>query len=119
MSSPASTNLSKPLLSHLLQESLIFRDRCKTAGYISTLSETSPINRIPGWSTSFYGLLGGSGALTGVGTGEDEKGEEVADVSIDVTALNQVKILREAIEAVEVLSVLLEESGDAWLAGAR
>jgi hypothetical protein len=82
------------------------------------LTETSPISRLPGWSTSFYGLLGGSGALTGVGSGQDEA-EDGRDISINITDLEQMKIIQGAVDAVQALSILLEESSNKWLAGAR
>ncbi|UZJ56362.1 hypothetical protein CBS101457_005682 [Exobasidium rhododendri] len=113
----STTTPSTPLLSRLLQDSLEYQDRRKLAGFVSTLTEASPISRLPGWSTSFYGLLGGNGALTGVGTGGDEK-EEEQDASIDVADLNQAKILRDAVDSIQALSILLEESSNRWLTGA-
>jgi len=56
--------------------------------------------------------------MTGVGSGEDEK-EEEQNARLDVSALNHVKIVHDAVEAIQALSILLEESGNGWLIGAR
>lgn len=88
------------------------------AGYVSTLMDASPTSRLPGWSTSFVGLLGGSGAITRVGSG-DEQADDELEGKVDISALPHAKILRDATEAVEAISALLEESGNGWLAGAR
>lgn len=109
---------SRPILSRFLQESLHNQARCKLAAHVSALTASSPTNRIPRWTTSFYGLLGGNGVMTNIGTGQDEKGEEI-DASVDIASLDQVKIIDEAIEAVEAISILMEESGNEWLSGAR
>ena len=115
--SPASP-VSRPVLSRLLQESLDCQERGRLAGRVAALTDTSPVSRVPGWSTSFFGLLGGSGSMASVGSGEDEK-EEEATSSIDMSQLNHDKILADAAEGIEVVSVLLKESGNPWLSGAR
>lgn len=115
---PIGLTSTKPILSRLLQDSLISHEKRKLAGHVSILTDGSPISRIPGWTTSFHGLLGGGGVLTNVGGGQADTEDDV-EASMSISDLNQTKILEDAIEAIQVGSLLLEDSGRRWLASER
>ena len=97
---------------------MISDEKRKLAGHVAILTNSSPVSKIPGWSTSFHGLLGGGGVLTNVGGGQAEPEDDV-EASLDITDLNQNKILADAIEAIQAGSLLLEYSGRRWLASER
>jgi len=112
---PASPS-SRPILSKMLQDSLLVDEKRRLAGHVSTLTDSSPLSRIPGWTTSLHGLFGSSGVMTNVGAGQEEQ-EDDAEASIDVSSLNQTQILADAIDAIQAVSFLLEDSSKRWLGG--
>lgn len=56
--------------------------------------------------------------MTNVGAGQEEQ-EDDAEASIEVSNLNQSMILAEAIDAIQAVSYLLEDSGKRWIGGDR
>lgn len=55
--------------------------------------------------------------MTNVGSGQDDE-EGDSEANVEHTLLNRTKIIRDAAEAIEVVSVLLRQSQTQWIGSA-
>lgn len=108
---------SAPIFSRMLQRSLAWKSKKRLASHIMALNQASPTQSVPGWSTSFHGLLGGGAGSLNLGdTGNASTAEEEFEeqTSVDITKLNYESIRREASEALSAVSLLTQGISN-WL----